>query len=49
MEVTSAQSPALELKQLNPKSYLETFLNEKVRPDGREMVECRQTSINAGA
>ncbi|KZT02150.1 ribosomal protein S5 domain 2-like protein [Laetiporus sulphureus 93-53] len=35
--------------RLHPKVYLERFLAEKVRPDGRELDEWRDVSLNVGS
>lgn len=48
MEASTSRAATLELKQLNPKAYIDTFLSEHVRPDGRDFTDWRQTSINTG-
>ncbi|PSR78323.1 hypothetical protein PHLCEN_2v7445 [Hermanssonia centrifuga] len=40
---------ALTFQRLHPKAYLERFLAEKVRPDGRETNEWRGVSVNVGS
>ena len=39
---------ALTFQRLHPKTYLERFLAENVRPDGREPSEWRDVSVNVG-
>lgn len=39
---------ALVFQRLHPKAYLERFLAEKARPDGREPHEWRDISVNLG-
>lgn len=39
---------ALTFQRLHPKAYLERFLAEDVRPDGREPAEWRDVSVNVG-
>lgn len=39
---------ALTFQRLHPKAYLERFLAENVRPDGREPHEWRDLSVNVG-
>ena len=39
---------ALTFQRLHPKAYLERFLAENVRPDGREPSEWRDVSVNVG-
>ena len=39
---------ALTFQRLHPKTYLERFLAERVRPDGREPDEGRDVSVNVG-
>ncbi|KAF7789424.1 hypothetical protein EIP86_000368 [Pleurotus ostreatoroseus] len=40
---------ALTFQRLHPKTYLERFLAERVRPDGREPDEGRDVSVNVGS
>jgi len=40
---------ALTFQRLHPKAYLERFLAEKLRPDGRETTEWRTVSVNVGS
>lgn len=40
---------AATFQRLHPKVYLERFLAEGVRPDGRESDEWRQVSVNVGS
>lgn len=35
-------------QRLHPRVYLERFLSEKVRPDGRQFDEWRDVSLNVG-
>lgn len=35
-------------QRLHPKTYLERFLAEGIRPDGRESASWRNVSVNAG-
>lgn len=49
--VMTAQSDALRaqiFQRLHPHAYLERFLAEGVRPDGREPREWRDVSVNVG-
>ena len=39
---------AATFRRLHPKLYLERFLAENVRPDGREFDEWRDVSVNVG-
>lgn len=39
---------AATFQRLYPKTYLERFLEENVRPDGRDFLEFRDLSINVG-
>ena len=39
---------AATFQRLHPKIYLERFLEENVRPDGRAFLEFRDCSINVG-
>lgn len=39
---------ALTFQRLHPRAYLERFLAEQLRPDGRTPAEWRNVSINAG-
>ena len=39
---------ALTFQRLHPKTYLERFLAENVRPDGRDFDEWRDVSVNVG-
>jgi exosome complex component RRP43 len=39
---------ALTFQRLHPKAYLERFLAENARPDGREPHEWRDVSVNVG-
>ena len=39
---------ALTFQRLHPKTYLERFLAENVRPDSREFDEWRDISVNVG-
>ena len=39
---------ALTFQRLHPKTYLERFLAENVRPDGRDLGEWRDISLNVG-
>lgn len=48
---TSAEQEALKaltFQRLHPKAYLERFLAENARPDGREPQEWRDVSVNVG-
>lgn len=36
-------------QRLHPRVYLERFLSENIRPDGREFDEWRDVSVNVGA
>ena len=40
---------ALTFQRLHPKTYLERFIAENVRPDGRNLDEWRDISVNVGA
>ncbi|KAI0832882.1 ribosomal protein S5 domain 2-type protein [Trametes gibbosa] len=40
---------ALTFQRLHPKTYLERFLAENVRPDGRDLDEWRDVSVNVGS
>ena len=40
---------ALTFQRLHPKTYLERFLAENVRPDGRDLDEWRDISLNVGS
>ncbi|TBU28684.1 ribosomal protein S5 domain 2-like protein [Dichomitus squalens] len=40
---------ALTFQRLHPKTYLERFLAENVRPDGRDFDEWRDISVNVGS
>ncbi|KAL7282756.1 hypothetical protein ACG7TL_004231 [Trametes sanguinea] len=40
---------ALTFQRLHPKTYLERFLSEDLRPDGRELDEWRDISVNVGS
>ncbi|KAI9057666.1 ribosomal protein S5 domain 2-like protein [Trametes sanguinea] len=40
---------ALTFQRLHPKTYLERFLSENLRPDGREFDEWRDISVNVGS
>ncbi|KAI0784898.1 ribosomal protein S5 domain 2-like protein [Abortiporus biennis] len=40
---------ASTFRRLHPKVYLERFLAEKIRPDGREFDEWRDISVNVGS
>ncbi|KAH9983796.1 ribosomal protein S5 domain 2-like protein [Russula compacta] len=40
---------ALIFQRLHPKAYLERFLAEQVRPDGREPSNCRDLFVNVGS
>lgn len=40
---------AATFRRLHPKAYLERFLAEKIRPDGREVDEWRDISVNVGS
>ncbi|KAI0960529.1 hypothetical protein AcW1_005021 [Taiwanofungus camphoratus] len=49
---TSAEQDALKaatFQRLHPKVYLERFLAENVRPDGRNFNEWREVSLNVGS
>lgn len=46
---TSEAIRAATFQRLYPKTYLERFLEENVRPDGREFLEFRDCSINVGS
>ena len=35
-------------RRLHPRAYLERFLNEGFRPDGREIGDWRDASVNVG-
>lgn len=51
MAATSAPSEEIKaatFQRLYPKTYLERFLQENVRPDGRDFLEFRDCSINVG-
>ena len=39
---------AATFRRLHPQLYLERFLAENVRPDGRELDEWRDVSVNVG-
>ena len=39
---------ALIFQRLHPRAYLERFLAEQLRPDGRTSTEWRHVSVNAG-
>lgn len=39
---------AATFRRLHPKAYLERFIAEKFRPDGRELNEWRDISVNVG-
>lgn len=39
---------ALTFQRLHPNAYLERFLAENVRPDGREPHQWRDISVNVG-
>lgn len=47
---TGTQKPLdpLVFQRLNPKAYLERFLVENIRPDGREFDEWRSVNVNVG-
>lgn len=47
-DVPNETLKALTFQRLHPKAYLERFLAEKVRPDGREPDEWRDVSVNVG-
>jgi len=52
MAATSAPSEEIKaatFQRLYPKTYLERFLQEHVRPDGRDFLEFRDCSINVGS
>jgi len=52
MAASSTPSEAVRVatfQRLHPKTYLERFLEENVRPDGREFLEFRDCSINVGS
>jgi exosome complex component RRP43 len=40
---------ASTFRRLHPRAYLERFLAERVRPDGREPLTFRDVSLNVGA
>jgi len=40
---------ASTFQRLHPKAYLERFLAEQLRPDGRELGEWREVSLNVGS
>lgn len=47
-----AEEKALKVstfRRLHPRVYLERFLSEKVRPDGRELDESRDVTVNVGS
>ena len=44
----AATLKALTFQRLHPKAYLERFLEEQVRPDGREPGEWRDVTVNVG-
>lgn len=47
-----AEEEALKVstfRRLHPRVYLERFLSEKVRPDGRELDESRDVTVNVGS
>lgn len=44
----SENQQAAIYRRLHPKAYLERFLVEKFRPDGRELDEWRDISVNVG-
>jgi exosome complex component RRP43 len=51
MAASSTPSEAIRVatfQRLHPKTYLERFLEENVRPDGRDFLEFRDCSINVG-
>ncbi|KAF9782995.1 ribosomal protein S5 domain 2-like protein [Thelephora terrestris] len=47
--VPSEEIRAATFQRLYPKTYLERFLQENVRPDGRDFLEFRDCSINVGS
>jgi len=52
MAASSTPSEAIRaatFQRLHPKTYLERFLEEDVRPDGRAFLEFRNCSINVGS
>jgi len=52
MAASSTPSEAIRVatfQRLHPKTYLERFLEENVRPDGRDFLEFRDCSINVGS
>jgi len=52
MAASSTPSEAIRaatFQRLHPKTYLERFLEENVRPDGRGFLEFRDCSINVGS
>jgi exosome complex component RRP43 len=44
-----AMADAHIFQRLHPKAYLERFLAEQLRPDGRETTECRELFVHAGS
>jgi exosome complex RNA-binding protein Rrp42 (RNase PH superfamily) len=44
-------APQLEVttfQRLHPRTYLERFLAENIRPDGRNLQDFREVSVNTG-
>lgn len=44
----ASNQQAATFRRLHPKAYLERFIAEKFRPDGRELNEWRDISVNVG-
>jgi exosome complex component RRP43 len=40
---------AAVFQRLHPRVYLERFVQEAIRPDGRALSEAREVSLNVGA
>ena len=50
-DLSTSEAKGLEssvYQRLHPKAYLERFLAEKLRPDGREPAEWRDVSVITG-
>ncbi|KAG8852346.1 hypothetical protein FRB96_008692 [Tulasnella sp. 330] len=47
--ISSSALDASTFQRLHPRAYLERFLAEGIRPDGRESEEWRQVSVNVGS
>lgn len=46
---TDATTKAAIFQRLHPRVYLDRFVQEGIRPDGRDFAEWRDVSINVGA